>query len=154
MNPKDISVIFEWENNPDNWGISDTKTPFTKEEITNFVNSTQDIYLNKQIRLMISLVKEVEPIGCIDLFELDTLTNSSGVGILIGDELSRNKGFAKKALELLIRHAKEELKLNQLFCNISLNNTKSIRLFESCGFLFKKERILFEQKVNYYQLKL
>ena len=154
MSSKDISIIFEWENNPDNWEFSDTKKPFTEEEISDFVNSTQSIYLNNQLRLMISLVDKDVPIGCIDLFELDTLTKSSGVGILIGGEQYKNKGFAKNALGLLISYAKKELMLNQLFCNISLHNTRSIRLFEGCGFLFKEERVLFEQKVNYYQLKL
>ena len=76
------------------------------------------------------------------------------IGILIGEKSYRNKGYASEALNLIIDYCRNELSLVNLFCNIQKDNTTSIRLFEKCGFQFIEELVLFDNKVNYYELKL
>jgi diamine N-acetyltransferase len=154
MNSSDVDVILKWENNKSNWKVSDTKTPFTKEDIETFVNSIQDINYSKQIRFIICLKTSNKAIGCIDLFEFDANKKRAGVGILIGEKAYRKKGFAKEALSILKTYCQGKIGLKQLFCNISLNNTTSIRLFEKKGFKFVEAREVFEQKVNYYECLL
>ena len=46
----------------------------------------------------------------------------------------RNKGIAKRALELLHDYVKKHLNMNTLYANISVENDPSIRLFESVGY--------------------
>ena len=53
MTVADASVVLEWENNPENWEVSDTKEPFTAQEIDDFVRLPQDINSQQQLRLMI-----------------------------------------------------------------------------------------------------
>jgi len=145
--------MLDWENNPDNWKVSGTKKPFTREEMEIFVNGVHDLKLNQQIRFVICLNENKKPIGTIDLFDYDSI-NSAGIGILIAEETSRNQGFASDALGLISTYCRNELNLVNLFCNIQKNNTISIRFFEKNGFQFKEERNLFNNKVNYYELKL
>ena len=84
---------------------------------------------------MSELVKWIfEAIGTIDLFEFDPYNNRAGVGILIAEQHSRGKGMADAALKLLIEYCTSHLKLHSLFCNISISNTSSIKLFERNGF--------------------
>jgi len=154
MQSDDVGIILEWENNRLNWGVSDTKSPFTRQEIKTFVNQEQDIYINQQLRLMICLNDIEVPIGCVDLFEFDKVNQTAGVGILIADERQRNKGLAKEALNLLALYAKDTINVKQLFCNIDPENTVSISLFEGCGYLFKGKKEVFDKKVNHYQLLL
>lgn len=149
----DVLNIFEWENNPENWEVSNTEKQFSLQEIEEFVNQPQDINLNHQLRFIICINETNTPIGCIDLFEYE-LEKSVGVGILIADKAYRNKGYATEALKLLIDYCRNELRVAHIFCNIFTNNKPSIRLFESCGFTFVEERILDENEVNYYELKL
>lgn len=149
----DVLNIFEWENNPENWEISNTEKQFSLQEIEEFVNQPQDINLTQQIRFIICINETNTPIGCIDLFEYE-LEKSVGVGILITEKADRNKGYATEALKLLIDYCRNELRVAHIFCNIFINNKPSIRLFESCGFKFVEERILDENEVNYYELKL
>ena len=148
----DVLNIFEWENNPENWEVSNTEKQFLLQEIEEFVNQPQDINLNHQLRFIICINETNTPIGCIDLFEYE-LEKSVGVGILIADKAYRNKGYATEALKLLIDYCRNELRVEHIFCNIFINNKPSIRLFESCGFTFVEERILDENEVNYYELK-
>jgi diamine N-acetyltransferase len=149
----DVDFIYDWENNPANWEVSNTKQSFSKEDIVDFVQSEQNIILNKQIRFVICLNLTEQPIGCIDLFEFDEQKKEVGIGILIADNLHRSKGYATESLRLLINYCSNELKIVHLFCNIFKENISSIRLFENCGFQFIEERILDGNKVNYYELK-
>ena len=149
--PADAAILLAWENNPENWEISDTERSFTKSEIKSFVNQPQSLTLNEQQRFIICL--ENKPIGCIDLFEYDKVNNKAGVGILIANKADRNNGYATTALNLLINKCRNELNIVHLFCNIFKENTASIRLFENCGFQFVDEQQLDGKQVNYYELK-
>ena len=151
--PTDASIIFAWENNPENWEVSNTEKCFTFQEIEDFVNQPQDIYLHQQLRFIICLNTSDLPIGCIDLFDYEK-GKSVGIGVLIADKNNRNKGFAKEALKQLIYYVRNELNVAYIFCNIFENNKPSIRLFEYCGFKFIEERILEGLGVNYYELHI
>ncbi|MBI2279450.1 MAG: GNAT family N-acetyltransferase [Bacteroidetes bacterium] len=153
LTPLDASSLFDWENNPENWEVSNTEKPFTREEIEEFVNQPQDINLNQQIRFVMCINQTNTPIGCIDLFEYE-LEKSVGVGILIAEKAYRNKGYATEALKLLIDYCRNELRVEHIFCNIFINNKPSIRLFENGGFKFIEERMLDGNKVNYFELKI
>lgn len=151
MKPADAELLLEWENNPENWEISETSQPFTKEQIEAFVNQPQSLKENKQQRFIICLADS--PIGCIDLFEYDDDKKKAGIGVLIAEKINRNKGYASQALNLLKDRCRNELNIVYLFCNITSENTASIRLFEKCGFQFVEEQQLDGQSVNYYELK-
>lgn len=151
MTVADAPVILAWENNSENWEVSDTKEPFTVQEIDGFVRLPQDINSQKQLRLVICENKMGKPIGCIDLFEFKK-GKSAGIGILIADKSYRNRGLATEALKQVINYCRNELKLAYIFCNIFKKNKASIRLFGNCGFQFVEQRLLNQQKVNYYQL--
>jgi diamine N-acetyltransferase len=154
MKTGDESPIFKWENDTFNWEFGDTKESFSKEQIIDFVDGVQDIIINKQLRLMIDLKSRDFSVGCIDLFEFDNEKNILGVGILIGEQDFRNRGYAKEALSLIVGHCRNDLKIETLFCNIAPNNLLSIKLFENNGFQFIEKRDLFGKQVNYYELNL
>ena len=49
IEPKDINVLYEWENDLKLWPVSFTQIPFSKFILEEFVNAShQDIYTNKQ----------------------------------------------------------------------------------------------------------
>ena len=88
----------------------------------------------KQLRLIIELIDEKRPVGAIDLFDFDPHHHRAGVGVLIAEQSDREKGYAREALETLIKYCFEVLKLHQLWCNIAASNQASIQLFNSAGF--------------------
>jgi len=129
----DVSVMMAWENNPDNWKISSTLRPYSRAQIEEFVNLSQDIFIHSQLRLIICLTKSNETIGNIDLFDFEPEHRRVGVGILI-DEKYRNKGLANQSIQLVEEYCKEILGVKNIFCNILTDNVKSIKLFEKNKF--------------------
>lgn len=130
----DLNLLYTFENDPSIWKVSNTISPFSKDVLEQYLHSAhQDIYTNKQLRLMICLLDTHEAIGTIDLFEFEPLHLRVGVGVLIFESY-RKKGYALEALQLVKEYATSTLLLHQLFCNISAGNKESISLFEKCGY--------------------
>ena len=126
----DLDIILKWENDESLWHLSQTLVPFSRNDIEQFIlNNNQDIYTEKQFRFMIERKVDKMVLGCIDLFDFDSLNKRAGVGILI-DEKYQKQGWASQSLELLINYSKNHLQLHQLYCNILQSNTDSFRLFK------------------------
>jgi len=135
LEPEDLDVLYKWENDTENWLVSGTVTPFSKDVLQEYISSSHhDIYTNKQLRLMIEKVEDEECIGCIDLFDFDPKNKRAGVGILIGEYEERSKGYASEALGVLIDYSFNILDLHQIYCNIAYDNNKSLNLFKNHGF--------------------
>ncbi len=143
IEPGDIDLLYRWENDTEAWVVSNTQTPFSYFVLEQYIASAhQDIYTAKQLRLMIDIPSadplnliKTETIGCIDLFDFDPNHLRAGVGILIAAKSNRKKGYASEALSILIKYCFQSLNLNQLFCNIAVDNKSSILLFQKYGFL-------------------
>lgn len=138
VEPEDIEFLYQWENDTSIWHLSNTLEPFSRYVLTKYIESAHlDIFQTRQLRLMIDLKTDNQnntTIGAIDLFDFDPHNQRAGVGILIGDNSRRGKGYATKALEMLIDYAFKTLHLNQLYCNINEDNDKSLKLFQNLGF--------------------
>lgn len=136
LEPEDLELLYEWENNHSYWQISNTLTPYSKFTLKRYLkNSHKSIYEAGQLRLMIDHVADNITIGTIDIFDFDPFHKRAGVGILIANEAYRRKGYASMALRCLIDYCFNTLQLHQLFCNILANNCESIDLFRKVGFI-------------------
>ncbi|MFI5218867.1 MAG: GNAT family N-acetyltransferase [Bacteroidia bacterium] len=148
IEPKDLDLMYHWENDTTIWNVSGTISPFSKYTLEEYIKTCQsDIYSNRQLRFAIDLNDSSKTIGYIDLFEFDPQHRRAGVGILIGDQAERKKSFAKESLSLLIDYAFNTLNLHQLYCNIPETNHASLRLFSSSG--FKEAGILKDWIMNH-----
>ena len=135
LEPEDLAFIYHIENDETIWEVSNTQTPYSKFLITQYLeNAHQDIYEAKQLRLAICKIENLEAIGLIDLFDFDPKNKRAGVGIIIQNEVDRNKGFGKEALGLMINYAFHQLQLHQLYANIGTENLPSLSLFTTFGF--------------------
>lgn len=130
----DLTCLLRWENDTTNWGVSDTKAPFSEELMTQFIASDHDLLKYLQLRLMIVLKTSNEVVGTLDLFDYDNKQGTAGIGILIGEKQQRNKGLAKKAIQLLMRKAKEIWQLKTVTASMLVSNKASLSLFNSLDF--------------------
>lgn len=137
LEPEDLEFLYQCENNTEVWNVSNTLAPFSKYILRQYIeNSHHDIYTNKQLRLLICQNNSTaKPVGAIDLFDFDPYHMRAGIGILIHDANNRQKGIAKESLQILIRYCFKHLHFSQLYCNITQDNTASLHLFESVGFV-------------------
>ncbi len=142
LEPTDIDLLFEWENNTEVWNISNTIAPFSRFTLEQYITSNQDIFAQKQLRLIICNLSDGEIVGCVDLFDFDPINHRLGLGILIAEPEYRRKGYAKDALNCVLNYCQGYLECNQVYCNIMSGNEASVRLFEMAGFVqvgIKKE---------------
>ena len=131
----DLELLYEWENDPENWQVSKMLTPFSKTILRKYLDDSHlDIYQIKQLRLVITLKKSKRTVGFIDLFDFDPFHQRAGIGVLIGNKADREKGYAGEALELLLEYCFSILMLNQVYCNILETNISSQKLFSRAGF--------------------
>ncbi len=135
LEPADIDILYKWENNTEIWEVSNTVTPFSKYILEKYIeNSHVGIFASQELRLIIETQETGKIVGCIDLFDYEPIHLRAGVGILINEKKDREKGYAEASLKLIIKYASEVLFLNQLYCNISEDNIKSLNLFQKLGF--------------------
>ncbi|MCU0362139.1 MAG: GNAT family N-acetyltransferase [Bacteroidales bacterium] len=136
LEPEDLELLYEWENDSDNWVISNTITPFSRFTLKRYLEDAhRSIYETGQLRLMIAVNETRETIGTIDLFDFDPFHRRAGIGILIADEKFRRKGYASMALTCLTNYCFRTLHLHQIYCSIIATNTESMELFRKQGFV-------------------
>ena len=209
VEPRDVDLLYGWENDVRLWAVSGTTEPFSRAQMERFVERQMegaDLLRTGQLRLMIDVrhtdgaeeneagAKEADgangtseangengtseacgaeeneaggtagnadgdtagnvdgdtagnvdgdtvgggafrTAGCIDLFEYDPLNRRAGIGILIYGAENRRKGYAREALGILCRYAREQLRLHQLWCTVGAGNAASLALFRQAGFV-------------------
>jgi len=134
LEPEDIDLLYEWENDSEIWEVSNTLEPFSKYVLSKYIKESQrDIFASRQVRLIIETFDK-KAVGSIDLFDFDPIHLRAGVGILIHNQDDRRLGYASEALRLIDSYAATYLRLHQLYANISEDNEPSIRLFTGNGF--------------------
>ena len=130
----DATTIYMWENNPENWKVSNTEVPFSMFDIMALIEHQADLRKSGQLRFVI-LEKDTErALGVIDLYEVNFKHGYASVGILIAMDADRGKGFAAEALQLLINYTRDYLELRNLQCSIHGDNVASIAFFERMNF--------------------
>jgi diamine N-acetyltransferase len=145
MEPYDLDNLYIWENDPENWFVSQTRAPYSKHVLSQFIEeSHKDIYEIRQMRLMITLKNtsdtEQLAVGAIDLFDFDPFHRRAGIGILVARKEIRRQGIASEALALLIDYSFKILGLHQLYCNVAKGNEASCNLFTKSGFEITGEK--------------
>ena len=136
LEPEDLELLYEWENDDSNWIISNTISPFSRFTLKRYLeNSHKSIYETGQLRLMIDHIVDKSTIGTIDLFDFDPFHKRAGIGILIANDAYRRKGYASMALSCLTNYCFKTLHLHQIYCNILSVNKESMELFLKHGFV-------------------
>ncbi len=133
MEPEDLELLYLWENNPDNWKVSQTLMPFSKHILENFIASGHDIFVHKQVRWIIARDHE-RALGTLDFFDYDPVNLRAGVGILINDVENRGKGYGSETINLASQYAFDHLMLESIYCNVLKSNEASLKLFKNAGF--------------------
>lgn len=134
LEKEDLPYLYRLENKESAREYGDSLMPHSKYVLKDFINNAdKDIFVTKQLRLVIEHNKSCETIGMVDLFDFSPHHQRAGVGIWL-DEAYRKNGFATEALESLSTFAFDTLLINQLFCHINLENIASIKLFKNVGF--------------------
>lgn len=133
MEPEDLDVIYNIENDLDLWTVGYANAPYSRYLLHDYVaNATSDIYADRQLRLMAEN-DEGEVVGIVDLSDFEPRHNRAEMGLVVRKEY-RNRGYAKQIVEQLIQYSRRVLHLHQVYCVISVDNEAACGLFRSLSF--------------------
>jgi len=82
-------------------------------------------------------------IGTIGIHEIDRVNGNADVSLVIGDKNFRGKGFAKEAIQLIIRHVSDWPSMHKLTAGMFEENIGSYKAFRFAG--FRQEGLLRHQ---------
>ncbi|MGI4884729.1 MAG: GNAT family N-acetyltransferase [Janthinobacterium lividum] len=134
LEPDDLEFLYALENDPAVWAVSDTLAPVSRHALREYLaHATADFHEVRQLRLVVEPCAGGPAVGVVDLFGFEPLHQRAGVGIIIL-ATERRQGYARCTLALLVAHARNVLRLHQLYCTVSAANRASLRLFQSAGF--------------------
>ena len=130
----DLDYLFHVENDTRQWMVSACKVPYSRFQLQRYIESNaHDLYVDRQLRLMIECVEGKRLVGIIDLFDFSPADHRAEVGVVIDCDC-RGRGYGREALALLCDYAEHVLDLHQLYAYIFDDNAPARQLFASCGF--------------------
>lgn len=133
--PEDLQVMYEIENHSSLWEVGCTNVPYSRYVLKQYIaQSANDIYTDKQVRMMIERKADGKVLGCADLTGFEPLHGRAEIGVVVSAEC-RNQGMGARALALLCRYAFGFLHLHQLVAFVACDNTPCLRMFAKCGYL-------------------
>lgn len=91
---------------------------------------------NRNGNFQFAIVKQDndELIGNCGFNELDTINRKATIGIFIGEEENRGKGYGYEALTLLISYGFDYLNLNSIMLSVYSFNENAIACYKKVGF--------------------
>lgn len=140
LEPEDLDLLYQVENDPSIWWIGGQKGPFSKFMLRHYLaNTTGDIYTDRQLRLVAAMKHNHIPVGIVDLTEFSPTHHRAEVGILVLPDF-RGQGLSSDMLQLLEEYANEHLFLHQLYAYTPVCHDSSVALFRRAG--YQEEHLL------------
>lgn len=134
MEPADIDTIYEWENDTDLWMVSDTVAPYSREALMLYIaGCANDIYTNRQLRLMVCLPATGEAIGTVDFLNFNPIHNRAELGVYVCKKY-QGQGFAAEVMKVVCGYAAGVIGLRQLYVYVPEDNAVSIAMVRHAGF--------------------
>ncbi|MDD4609039.1 MAG: GNAT family N-acetyltransferase [Bacteroidaceae bacterium] len=133
--PTDLDLMYGVENDTSLWSVGMGVTPYSRHLLQLFIEeSAHDLFIDRQLRMMIVDKETEEVLGMVDLSDFDPMHRRAAVGVLVLPAY-RNKGIATEAVSLLTTYSFQLLQLHQLYAYIPVTNGASKAVFEKSGFI-------------------
>jgi diamine N-acetyltransferase len=134
IEPEDLDLLYQIENDRSLWSVSSTNVPYSRYTLHEYIaNSTGDIYVDHQVRLMIEN-EEHQVVGIVDLVNFDPANRRAELGLII-EAPYRKSGYALATIEAICDYAVRVLHLAQIFAFIDADNLPCITLFRKLEWL-------------------
>lgn len=132
MNLEDIEKYVKWMNDfstTDGLGSSTRVTTFESEK--NWLINNMD---KKEQQFAIVLKETDKLIGNCGFCDINHLHQKGEVGLFIGEEENRSKGYGTEALSLLVEYGFNYLNLKNIMLKVFSFNERAIKSYEKVGF--------------------
>src|SRR3989344_4367881 len=108
--------------------------PYNRKLAAQFVSDAQ---AQKQTLLLAVVTKKGKHIGNISLQQIDYISRSAELALILGEKAYWGKGAGTEAARLMVRHGFEVLNLHRIYCGTSVHNIAMQKL--AAGLRMRKE---------------
>jgi len=131
---EDYKLTYLWRNDREITDLLGGNTYFVSEEREKkwVENSILSDRIN--LHLIICLQTNNQPIGMVNLANIDYLNRKTAFSIQIGAKDYHGKGIGKQATQLALEHAFYQLNLNKIYLTVLKDNERAIKLYKSMNF--------------------
>ena len=131
----DEPLLRAWVNDPANWSTLGRFAPVNALREEEWIRSR---YTDPSEFSFGVVLKESDAlIGSCGLFGIDQISRRAELGILIGPDEMKNRGYGTEAVRLLTRWGFLQLNLNRIFLRVMVGNDGALRSYEKAGFLLE-----------------
>jgi diamine N-acetyltransferase len=132
----DAKVSYLWRNNPLIWKYSrfDPKTTITLSTEINWL--AESLKRKDELRFAICIEESHSYIGNVQLIKINNI--DAEFHLFIGDTSCWGKGIGRKATELLLNYAFQEMKLQKVNLEVHKDNSPAIAIYNRQGFKYKE----------------
>lgn len=140
-------ILNEFSNDSINRFLFDAEPLNNLEEADEIISFYLQPEPRMQHRWILTLKNNNEKIGTCGFHCLDEISRCVDIGYDLQEEYW-GQGLMSEAIGAILDFAKNEMKIQQIYAHIYVDNVKSIRLVEKFGFTFdgKTETCLFRNK--------
>ena len=98
LEPEDLDILYRYENDSSLWEVGTTIAPFSRKQLYDYIAGySNDIYAERQLRLMVDDAATGETVGTVDITDFSPADMRAQAGILIGPGHQR-RGYGTAAL--------------------------------------------------------
>jgi len=131
INPEDVEIYTKWINNlPMSIRLGSAIQTFSLLREKNVLENMAKENHNYAIVLQ----ETDELIGNCSLFSINEVHRTAELGIFIGEETVRNKGYGREAIQLLTEYGFKILNLNNIMLKLYEFNHSAYQCYKKAGF--------------------
>lgn len=131
----DIDLWLIWRNDPSLKSLAMMHPfPVTRELAESWFKQKLDDASNDSVHFIMEEISTRNAVGNIFLDKINWVNRNAWLGILIGKESNRGKGFGKEAVHLMIEYAFYRLNLVKILLEVSVINEQALNFYKKMGF--------------------
>lgn len=137
LTSEDVSLLARWYEDSNFARLFDASAmrPRNEEALRKWLeNALRDPH---SFQFAIRLKDSREMIGLIDIGDVDWNHGTGWLGIAIGEEANRGKGYGTEATRLMVDYAFQELNLHSIRLTVFSYNLPAIAVYEKLGFQYE-----------------
>lgn len=130
----DLHILYEWENNSDNWLYTNTLMPFSKHTLLEYIRNCQTDFLSQETLKLVIELSDGTAVGTLDVFNIDHFNGRAELGVFL-DSKYRGNGYAEMAYNLFKDYAFNYLGWVNLYSIVPKTNSPMHAVMHRTGFI-------------------
>ena len=140
LTKKDFNKTFVWHNDLELKNLTLSHPfPVTDVQEETWYNSILKDNSNKNVYFGIEDKSSKELVGIIFLSKINMIHQTCWLGVFLGEENTRGKGFGKEAVNLIVEYAFKNLNLRKVSLEVVKSNKNAISVYKKLGFVQEGE---------------